>query len=269
MRYGVFYRQPALRHTLVAFALAAACSSSWAVPTFTIDPGSVGLSIGSSITADNILISDFSGVTFTDPTHFTDNGFLQVTGFQLGGNSFTPAGLNSSYGLWFNFQATGHLTSGTAATLQSAPSSGVFDTLTYTFSGKNGTQTFGATSAGGTCSNCAGGTLLASGSLIGGGVGSTQQDATHFTPNAAATVSFAIASGAGAFFVSPNPFYNMALSVFTNTLSTVAFNGSNGFAITQGGGSLNFASQVPEPDTYALMLGGLGLLGFIARRRRP
>jgi hypothetical protein len=25
---------------------------------------------------------------------------------------------------------------------------------------------------------------------------------------------------------------------------------------------------VPEPETYALMLGGLGLMGFVARRRR-
>jgi hypothetical protein len=28
------------------------------------------------------------------------------------------------------------------------------------------------------------------------------------------------------------------------------------------------ATPVPEPETYAMMLAGLGLMGFIARRRR-
>ncbi|MBC7735413.1 MAG: FxDxF family PEP-CTERM protein [Bacteriovorax sp.] len=33
----------------------------------------------------------------------------------------------------------------------------------------------------------------------------------------------------------------------------------------QSGGGTN---PVPEPETYALMLGGLGVLGFVARRRK-
>jgi hypothetical protein len=29
-----------------------------------------------------------------------------------------------------------------------------------------------------------------------------------------------------------------------------------------------FLSPIPEPETYAMMLAGLGLLGFMARRRK-
>ena len=32
--------------------------------------------------------------------------------------------------------------------------------------------------------------------------------------------------------------------------------------------SQTITAAVPEPETYALMLAGLGLMGFIARRRR-
>jgi PEP-CTERM motif-containing protein len=267
MRYQVFNRQRAFRRTLVCLALAAAYSSAWALPAFTLNPSAAGMN-GSSFTADNILISDFSSVNFTDATHFTDTGLLQVTSFQLGNSTFTPPGLNSSggYSLWFEFTGTGHLTSGTAATLASAPSNGEFDSLTYTFNGAAGTSTFDVVGSTPTRTGPAP-ILLASGALIEGGVGSTSAGGGHFVPTAAATVSFATAAGASGFFESPSPFYNVALSAFTNTLSEVSFNGT-GFTIRQGGGSVNFASPVPEPDTYALMLGGLGVLGFLARRRR-
>jgi hypothetical protein len=103
----------------------------------------------------------------------------------------------------------------------------------------------------------------ASGSLISGGTGTI-----NGLPGAAATVSF-VPTANSAFFANPNAasFYTTALTSFINAEGTVTPTAS-GFMIDNGGGSLHFAVPIPEPETYALMLAGLAVVGFIARRRR-
>ena len=54
--------------------------------------------------------------------------------------------------------------------------------------------------------------------------------------------------------------------ILTFTLDNTSFTPVGG---PEGGGvSLNVTAQVPEPATYALLLTGLGLLGFTATRRK-
>src|SRR5215510_2914826 len=107
MRFPSLLLRTAFRGTLVAMALAFAYAGAWA-DTFTFIPSAVGLT-GAAVTADNILLSDFSNVTFTGATTFSDRGFLSITGLQLGGSNVTAGGLNSTYSLYFQFSGTGHL----------------------------------------------------------------------------------------------------------------------------------------------------------------
>jgi hypothetical protein len=112
---------------------------------------------------------------------------------------------------------------------------------------------------------------LGAGALLNGNVVSTPANGgTAFVPSAAATLTFAVAAGKEGFF-SPNPFYSMAFTAFTNAVSTVEPFGEggpgSGFNINNGGGNVNFAAPIPEPQTYALMMAGLGVIGWVARRR--
>jgi hypothetical protein len=101
----------------------------------------------------------------------------------------------------------------------------------------------------------------------------TANDATGAT-TLNVTFSFATASGglvtgfsAGAFNPQPDipgfgagvemNFYETSLSAVTLTVNISDANGN----------PLNL-SPIPEPETYAMMLAGLGLLGFTARRRK-
>src|SRR5215207_489033 len=110
MSYRALLSRTAFRRTLVSVALAVAYSSASALPVFTLTPAAVGLT-GAPVTADNIILSDFSTVAFSSPTTFTERGYLSITDFQLGGANVVAGGLNSTYSLYFDFTGTGHLTS--------------------------------------------------------------------------------------------------------------------------------------------------------------
>ena len=97
--------------------------------------------VGTQVRADNIIISDFSTVRLTGPT-FSDSGFLSVQSFQLGGTTVVAGGLNSTYGLFFEF--SGMASTDTAAIRPAAPTFGQFSSLNYTLYGYNGpAATFG------------------------------------------------------------------------------------------------------------------------------
>lgn len=266
--------QQALKLTVLCLALGAAFSASAQLQPFVLNPaGSTPPLAGTPVRADNIIISDFSTVRLTGAT-FSDSGFLAVQNFQLGGTTVTAGGLNSTYGLYFDFTGTGAVTAGNPAT---TPTFGQFSSLTYTLYGYNGpAATFGFSSTDTPTTSVAAGSrvALATGSLLAGSgqssVGTTPQNPS-FNAFASANLSFTPTAAGASFFTSPSPFYTVAVSSFINSpseISPVTGGFANGFRITQGGGSVNFASPVPEPETYALFLAGLAAIGWTARRRR-
>lgn len=65
--------------------------------------------------------------------------------------------------------------------------------------------------------------------------------------------------------VLPNTFTTFSTIGFTN-LKSVTFSMSSGSQYVAFDNLI--ATPVPEPETYALMLGGLALVGWAARRRK-
>jgi len=248
---------PWFHRSLLAAALLAVSANANALNTFTFDPTVVGLT-GAAFTADNLLISDYATVTLTSPTSFTETGFLSVTGAQLNSNTLSLGGLNSTYSLYIAFTAAGTLSGGNPVT---SIVTGSFTSLSYTLYAYNGTASFGFSGTTPT-TTATSPVALATGSIISGGVASIPGGGT-FSPSASATVTV---GGVSPAFTAPAGFYSEAQTSFTNTNSQVQLF-AGGFMVQQGGGTVNFAAPVPEPMTSALLLSGLGVVGFLARRR--
>lgn len=248
-----------LQHATAAAALMAFCAAASALPAFTFNPAAAGL-VGAPINADNILISNYSITTIDPAGTFTETGYLPVTGFQLGGSTLTPAGLNSFYGFYIAFSGAGTTTVNDPTTTFNF---GNFTTLNYTLYGYNGSASFGF--SGSTPTETAiGEVALAHGTLISGSALTVPTGGGTFSPSANAMLTVSL--DAPAFFNSPDPFYGVAMTAFSNTPSQVEpF--ANGFRIRQGGGSLNFA-PVPEPTSTAMLLAGLAAGGYLYRRRQ-
>ena len=109
------------------------------------------------------------------------------------------------------------------------------------------------------------------------GSSATLDTTTSFAGNILASVSISLNNGAtiGCGRALAN---TGAVTMDTNTISLGCLGtgeeGSNGLSggltVAVAGGTPTFlpSAPIPEPETYAMMLAGLGLMGFVARRRK-
>lgn len=239
----------------VAATAAAVSASAASLPSFTFNPSAVGLD-GGAFTADNLIISNFATVTATSGG-FLESGFLSIAGAQLGGATAATPGLNSTYGLYIAFTAEG-----SNQFAQGSFYGGSITSLSYTFYGYEGSGTFSPTSAPTPL------VTLGTGTLQSGTFQGTRNASGVTAAYADLSLNFTADNSNAAFFQSPAPFFLSALASFANHSSEIT-NNPNGFTVSNGGGSINFvATPVPEPETYAMLLAGLGLVGGIAARRK-
>jgi len=265
----------------VGVLLAATAYGAWAAPiTFTFNPSGSSPSLNASagpFTADRAVVGNFSSIDILSNNpgvnNFTEQGFLPVTAFTLGGTSVgTPVNQAGGYGLYISFTATGSQ-NGPLPTMIGQTTTGSFSSLTYSLIGVPGQPANFVINPNGTVSvvNNPGAFVLATGSLVNPGGNSLTLTAAGLLPAAQVAANFNPNPSQSGFFVNPSASMQLLLdAAFTNTssvISTQALAGGGTRVTINGGGGNTTLSAIPEPSTYAMLLAGLGVMGFMMRRR--
>ena len=259
--------------------LGAAAVNAATTTTETWNPSAAGITNAGPFTFDNIVLNTFANIDLNSAgTSFAEQGFLRLSMFTLGGtptsipNAGFPGG--SPYSLYISFSGTGTQSAG-------IPSFGQFSSLTYSLLGASGMTNFTPDASGVFTVSGNAPVTLATGTLSSPGAVAVTADPASglLLPSAQVTASFVPNPAFANFFANPPAsVIQQVTAAFTSTGTVVTTtplgNGGTRFSLNGGGGNATLSATalppttpVPEPDTFGMLLAGLGLYGFIARRR--